>query len=144
MDTSVWDEIATMEERLNELLHEELGPHAHLARPVLPLFLRRPFVPAMDVYRRRGDLIVRLELPDIDPATDVRITVEGCDLVIAGERPRCHDVADEAYYRLEARYGAFRRRFPLPGWVDQGAITSTYEDGVLEILVPRASREVHT
>jgi hypothetical protein len=33
-DTSVWDEIATMEQGLNEL-HEELGPHTHLAPPVL-------------------------------------------------------------------------------------------------------------
>jgi HSP20 family protein len=140
MDTSVWDEIATMEQRLNELLQQELGPNAHLARPVLPLFLPRPFVPAMDVYRRRGDLIVRFELPGVDPSADVSITIENADLVIVGERSRGDDTGDDAgddaYYRLEARYGGFRRRVPLPTWVDEDAITTSYADGVLEIVVP--------
>lgn len=139
MNTSVWEEMATMEHRLDEEVYEELGTNVHLAHPVLPLFLRRPFVPSMNVFTRRGDLIVRLELPGIDPSVDVRITVEDGDLVIAGHwPPRRSKVDRDAYYRLEAGCGAFRRRVPLPAWVNDDAITTSYAGGVLAILVPKA------
>ena len=140
MDMSIWDEIATLEQRLDEEVREGLGRNAHLAHPVLPLFLRRPFVPAMKVFRRRGNFIVRLELPGIDPSADVHITVDDGDQVIAGDWPRRDEIDRDAYYRLEAGCGVFRRRVPLPAWVDDGAITTTYAHGVLEILVPPKAR----
>jgi HSP20 family molecular chaperone IbpA len=138
MDTSIWEEMATMEQRLDKEVHEALGTNAHLAHPVLPLFFRRPFVPAMKVFKRRGDLIARLKLPGIDPSADVRISVEDGDVVITGHwPPRRNKVERDAYYRLEAGFGAFRRRVPLPSWVNDGAITTTYAGGVLDILVPK-------
>lgn len=36
----------------------------------------RPFAPTTDVFAREGDLVVRLELPGIDPEKDVKVSVE--------------------------------------------------------------------
>jgi HSP20 family protein len=91
----------------------------------------------MDVYARDGDLVVRVELPGIDPQRDVTIEVDDRELVVRGERRRQEDADDRAYYRLEATYGAFERRVPLPEGVDENAVTASFEDGVLEIVVPK-------
>jgi HSP20 family protein len=91
----------------------------------------------MDVYARDGDLVVRVELPGIDPQRDVTIEVDDRELVVRGERRRREAVDDGAYYRLEATYGAFERRVPLPEGVDESGIIASFEAGVLEIVVPK-------
>lgn len=136
----VWDEIATMERRMDDLVREFLGPRARLAYPALPLFLRRPFLPRTDVFARGEDIVVRLEIPGIDPEKDVTVTFEEGELVIRGERRRHEELKDEDYYRMEADYGTFLRRIPVPDGVDERKIVAEYIDGVLEIRMPKAAK----
>lgn len=135
----VWDEITAMQRRLDDLFREFLGPRARLSYPALPLFLRRPFLPATDVFTRGEDLVVRMELAGVDPEKDLRVTLEERHLVIRGERRRSEEVADEAYYRMESEFGTFERRIPVPEGVDEKKILAEYLDGVLEITVPKAA-----
>ena len=135
-----WDEIATMDRRLHDIVRRVLGTRARLAVPALPLFVRRPFLPATDVYAKDGDLIVRLELPGIDPERDVKVTVDGDDLVIRGERRQEEEVEEGAYYMMEATYGAFERHVPIPEGVDEDAIGAEYANGVLQVTVPKAAQ----
>ena len=76
MKLAVWDELGELERRMDDLVLSFLGPRVRLTRPVLPLFFRRPFVPTTDVFARDDDIVVRVELPGIDPATDVTMSVE--------------------------------------------------------------------
>ena len=39
---------------------------------------------------------------------------------------------------MEGSYGAFERRIPVPEGIDDAAVTATYVDGVLEVIVPEA------
>ncbi|HSL67028.1 MAG TPA: Hsp20/alpha crystallin family protein, partial [Actinomycetota bacterium] len=109
-----WDEIRDLELRMDEALRRFLGSRSRIVYPVLPLFARRPFLPATDVYAKDGDLIVRVELPGVDPREDVSVKVEGGELVVRGERKQKEEVKDEAYYRMEASFGSFERRIPMP------------------------------
>lgn len=43
---------------------------------------------------------------------------------------------DKGGYRSEFRYGSFVRRVPLPSGVQQGDVTASYKDGVLEVRAP--------
>jgi HSP20 family protein len=140
MKLAVYEEIGELERRMDDLMRSFLGPRARLTRPVLPLFLPKPFVPVTDVFVRDEDLMIRVELPGIDPATDVTVCVEGGHLVIRGERKQVGDVKEEAYYRLETVYGTFERFIPLPEGFDEGEIEAAYEDGVLEVIVPAAAK----
>jgi HSP20 family molecular chaperone IbpA len=97
-------------------------------------------VPVTDVFVRDEDLMIRVELPGIDPATDVTVSVEDGHLVIRGERKQEGELKEEAYYRLETAYGTFERFIPLPEGFDQAEIESAYEDGVLEVIVPAAAK----
>jgi HSP20 family protein len=136
----VWDEIAAMQRRMDDVVREFLGPRARPSYPALPLFLRRPFLPATDVFARGEDVVVRIELPGIDPEKDVTVSFDEGELVIRGERRRREELKDEDYYRMEADYGTFLRRIPLPEGIDGGKIVAQYVDGILEIRVPKAAK----
>jgi HSP20 family molecular chaperone IbpA len=137
-----WDEIEELERRLDDALRRFVGTRGRITSPVLPLFVRRPFLPATDVYAKDGDLIVRVELPGIDPREDVSVQVEGGELVVRGERKQKEEVKEEAYYRMEASFGSFERRIPMPEGIDVGAIEAAYTDGVLTVTVPKAAKEI--
>jgi len=81
---------------MDDALRRFLGTRGRIPYPVLPLFVRRPFLPATDVYAKDGDLIVRVELPGIDPREDVSVQVEGSELVVRGERKQQEEVKEEA------------------------------------------------
>lgn len=136
----VWDEIAAIQRQTDELIREFLGPRARLSYPALPLFMRRPFLPVTDVFTRGDDVVVRLEVPGIDPEKDVSVTFEDGQLVIRGERHRTEEVKEDEYHRMEAAYGTFVRRFPIAEGVDEKKIVAEYSDGILEVTVPKAAK----
>lgn len=136
----IWDEIATTQRRIDDLAREFLGPRARSSYPAFPLFVHRPFLPVTDVFVRDEDIVVRLEVPGIDPEKDVSVTFEDGQLVIRGERRREEEVKEEAYYRMEAAYGTFERRFPVPEGVEEEKIVAKYSDGVLEITLPKVAK----
>lgn len=74
--------------------------------------------------------VVRAELPGVDPAKDVRVTVtEGAlRLDVQREKPAQLDKG-----RAEFQYGSFYRIIPLPAGVQDKSITARYADGILEI-----------
>jgi HSP20 family protein len=131
-----WDEIAALEQRMDDLVRGFLGTRTRLGYPMLPLLVRKPYVPRMDVFDREDDLVVKIEMPGIDPEKDVTIEVHEGTLTIRGERRQEKEVKEEAYYRMETSYGAFERRIEVPEGVDETKITATYADGVLEVIVP--------
>lgn len=139
MKLALYEEIGELERRMDDLMRSFFGPTLRIAKPVLPLFVAKPFVPATDVFVRGEDLVVRVELPGIDPA-DLKVTIEAGHLVIRGERKHDEEVKEEAYYRMEASYGSFERFVPLPDEVEESTIEARYADGVLEVIVPAAAK----
>jgi len=81
-------------------------------------------------------LVVRAELPDIDPDRDVELTVEDGTLLIHAQREVSSEQKDKDGYRSEFRYGSFDRAVALPDGVDAGDVTASYADGILEIRIP--------
>ncbi len=105
-------------------------------RPVPPGNGR--WAPPCDLLGRDGDLVIRLDLPGIDPGKDVQVTVENGMLCIRGER---HEPTAEhgGLYRRQWRYGAFEQGIALPEGVTGEGITASYTNGVLEVVVPKAA-----
>lgn len=81
-------------------------------------------------------LVVRAELPGIDPDKDVEVTVADGVLSIKAERQEKKEHKDKDSYRSEFRYGSFMRRIPLPSGVQQDDVSASYKDGVLEVRAP--------
>jgi HSP20 family protein len=94
------------------------------------------WAPALDISERKDAYLVTVELPGVD-AEDLEITLEDGLLTIQGERPFAHDSSEQQFHRVERRYGAFRRSITLPAQVQAEQIEASFENGVLQIVVPK-------
>lgn len=122
-------------------------PVAHQPRPFLPELSEffagiTPFASLRPIFERNLMRIedevteehyeLRAEIPGIDPATDVHITVTDGRLTVKAERSE----RTEANSRSEFSYGSFLRTVTLPAEADEEAITAGYERGILTVRVP--------
>jgi len=80
---------------------------------------------------KEGRYIVRAEMPGIDPAKDVDITVRDGQLTIKAERSEKKDFDG----RSEFSYGSFVRTVSLPAGADEDDIKATYDQGILTVSV---------
>ena len=90
----------------------------------------------VDEYRENGNLVIRAELPGIDPDKDVELTVSDSMLHITAEHREEEKVEEKGYLRHELRCGSFSRTLPLPEGVSESDVTASYKDGILEIRIP--------
>jgi len=95
------------------------------------------FIPAVDVYEDKDNVIVEAQLAGIDPEK-VDISIENGVLSIKGESEKKREVEDKNYYRKEIRRGSFFRSVPLPTHVEGDKASAVAEDGVLKISIPKA------
>lgn len=95
----------------------------------------RPALPAVDVVRRDDAIVIRADMPGIEP-DEVKIEVEGDVLTVSGEHKEEKEEQKEDFIRRERSYGSFSRSLSLPPGVDAEAIEATSHDGVLEVRVP--------
>src|SRR5713101_3742081 len=84
------------------------------------------WAPAVDIYETEQELVVKADLPDVDPK-DLDIRVENNILTIRGERKFEKKVNEEQYLRVERAYGAFTRSFWLANTVNSEAIKADYQ-----------------
>jgi len=83
-------------------------------------------------YVEDGHYVVRAELPGLDPAKDIQVTVEGDTLTISAERHEEH----KETHRSEFRYGSLSRSVRLPARPDAKDVKAHYDKGILEVSVP--------
>jgi HSP20 family protein len=95
------------------------------------------WAPPVEISERKDAYLVSAELPGVS-AGEVEITFGDGLLTIQGERLAARDASGERVHRSERCYGAFRRSITLPSHVQAGKIEATAQDGVLQILVPKA------
>jgi HSP20 family protein len=94
------------------------------------------WAPAVDIYEQDGNLVLKAELPGVDPK-DVDVRVENNVLSLRGERKLDQEVKKESYHRVERSYGGFARSFTLPSVVDTSNIKAEFRDGVLRMTLPK-------
>ena len=83
-----------------------------------------------------GTLVVRAEMPGIDPDKDVEISVADHMLTIRAERHEESTGEEKGHYHSEFRYGEFSRTVPLPAGASEEDVKASYNDGILEVRVP--------
>lgn len=89
--------------------------------------------PPVDIHLTDGSVLVRIDLPGIDP-NEVEISIEDNRLLIRGKRCACKEAAkDEQCWYNETKRGDFHRAIDLPEYVDSDKTAATYDNGVLLI-----------
>ena len=98
------------------------------------------WVPALDVWETPTEVVYAFDLPGI-PEEDISVEVKDDTLTISAERAKTDETSENGFYRFERRYGSFARAVGLPQGVDQDHIAARYENGVLEIRVPKPEEQ---
>jgi HSP20 family protein len=96
----------------------------------------RRWIPAMDLVETDTDYVLRADLPGLS-REDVKLEFEDGVLNVSGERTSEHDQRGEGYYRIERSSGRFSRSLTLPEGVDAQAIEAKFDNGVLEVRIPK-------
>lgn len=94
------------------------------------------WAPSCDVSETDKDYRVRAELPDVKK-DDVKVTLEDGVLTLQGERREEKQEKNEKFHRRELSYGSFLRRFTMPDDADDAKVEATFENGMLEIVIPK-------
>jgi len=100
--------------------------------------VEREWTPTLEVFEKEDKFVVKVELPGMKEE-DIDVSVKDDTLTIKGERKSESDVNEEDYYCCERSYGSFFRSIALPSTVNAKKIEASYEDGVLEVSLPKAA-----
>ncbi|MGA7987551.1 MAG: Hsp20/alpha crystallin family protein [Candidatus Dormiibacterota bacterium] len=102
--------------------------------PVFPLLgLTQDFPMRLEEYADDGHLVVRAELPGVDPDKDIHVSVADGLLTITGERRSETKIDEKGRHFSEMQYGSFARTIPLPDGASEKDVTASYRDGILEV-----------
>jgi HSP20 family protein len=93
---------------------------------------------AMDAYRRDGELVLKFDLPGIDPES-VDVTVDKDILTVSAERHSSHHEGDRVIV-TERRSGRYVRKLRLGEDLDVEHVSARSEGGVLTITIPVAEQ----
>jgi HSP20 family protein len=98
----------------------------------------------VEEYREGDTLVVKAEMPGIDPDKDVKISLTEGRLRVRAERHQVSEHKEKDNYRSEFHYGSYLRDFVVPAGVKEQDIKASYKDGVLMIRVPLPNVESHS
>jgi HSP20 family protein len=96
----------------------------------------RPWTPAVDIYETENELVLKADLPDVDPK-NVGIQLENGTLTLKGERKFEQQQNGKGFHRIERSYGSFVRAFSLPDTVEADKVKADYKNGVLTVTLPK-------
>jgi HSP20 family protein len=139
MSVSRWDpfqDLLAIQDEMNQLFGRATGGQVAQGRSQGQTG-QRVWAPALDISERKDAYVVSVEVPGVSP-DDLDITLEDGLLTIQGERQFTQESSDQQFHRVERRYGSFRRSITLPVQVKADAIEASFENGVLEVVVPKA------
>lgn len=119
---------------LRDFDHFFEGGWAPFAAPT-NVFGEFEWIPAAEVVEKEGKLFARFELPGVKKE-EIAVTVNEDGLTVTGERKREEETRKNNWYRTERAYGKFVRTIPLPVGVNTAEIKATFENGVLELVIP--------
>jgi HSP20 family protein len=91
----------------------------------------------VDVAERNGAYTVAAELPGVRKE-DIQVSIDGAEVTLSAEVKREQEAGkDERVLHTERTYGKVSRVFTLPQEVDEAKVQAKFQDGVLELQLPK-------
>ena len=111
-----------------------------IAKNPLGMLAETSWQPPTDVYETNDAVVVRMEIPGVDPAS-LDIHLDGDALTIQGVRADCTRHRKVAVQQMEIHCGHFKRSILLRCPVQHEGAAAEYHSGFLTIVLPRARKE---
>lgn len=129
-----WRPFRELEDDIREMLDEFFGRGRRFPRLV------GEFEPAVEIYEKGDDLIMKADIPGVEKE-DLSVSIGEDTVTIKGEIKKDEEIKEKDYYRRERTYGSFSRTLPLPVEVDAQKAKATYKNGVLTLTLPKKKPE---
>jgi HSP20 family protein len=98
-----------------------------------------PFMePAVDIFETEDHVVIEVEIAGIRDE-DLELEIEGSKCTLRGERKPARQGEKRAFRQVEISHGPFQRELFLPAAVNPDAVETVYKDGMLQIMLPKAS-----
>ena len=97
------------------------------------------FQPAVNIVEADNQFLISADLPGMK-LDDIHLDLNDGILSLSGERHEEKETKEKNVRRFEKRYGKFVRSFRLPENVVADKIEARYEQGVLEVTIPKTER----
>lgn len=98
------------------------------------------FVPKVDVIEQDKSYEIHVVVPGMNKQ-DFKIDLNENYLTVSGERKWEREHNEKNVRRIESQYGTFSRSFTLPEHVDASKIDAKYNNGILEIIIPKDEKK---
>lgn len=133
-----WDpvrDLSSIQEKMNQLFEDTFsrtrGRDEALGKGM--------WTPAVDIFETEEAVVVKAEIPGVE-RDQISVGIKDGILTLHGERKFEKEVKEENYHRIERSYGTFHRSFSLPSSVEQDKISAKFNQGVLEVTLPKKER----
>jgi HSP20 family protein len=133
-----WDpvrDLSSIQEKMNQLFEDTFsrtrGRDEALGKGM--------WTPAVDIFETEEAVVVKAEIPGVE-RDQIAVEIKDGILTLHGERKFEKEVKEENYHRIERAYGTFHRSFSLPSSVEQDRISAKFNQGVLEVTLPKKER----
>ena len=117
-----WQELEDMQRRMSRVTRGEGAVNV--------------WAPATDVVEDEEGLYIYMDLPDVDEGS-LDVSTEQSSLNVKATRHYKHTESQTIHYQGRPK-GEFSRSFNIPPSFDLSKVEAAYENGVLNLLVPRS------
>jgi HSP20 family protein len=124
-----WSEFGDIERWFEDWMDRSFTPRTS--------FREIEWAPFMEMFDEEDKYVVKAELPGMKDE-DVDISVSDNILTIKGEKKSSKEAKEKDYHFSERAYGSFCRSITLPSSINFDKISASFEDGVLEINLPKS------
>jgi len=129
------DDVSMMREQMGRLLDHFAG-----AKPPMARFSPTVWEPAVDLYETDDQLVLMVELAGVRES-DLQITIDRNVFTIRGERQKTLGGSKVGvYHQMEISSGPFERSIALPEPVDAEGTRATYQNGLVEVILPKVKK----
>jgi HSP20 family protein len=133
------DDLGNMERQMERFLDRYV---AGWKRPLVT-FGTEGWQPAIDLYETSESVVLVADISGMR-VDQIEITIDRGHLILRGSRPEPPRRGKALFHVLEINRGPFLRAIHLPLAVDPDGTTAIYQDGFLEIEMPKAARRPTT
>ena len=123
---------------MDQMLQELGNMSKFLEAPNVPVLFKGG-EPKVDIMQTDNDVIIMADVPGVKKE-DMHVTVTADTITFQGEAKSSTETKKEDYFHSERFYGCYSRTLPLPVLVDSAQAKAKFEDGVLTVTIPKASK----
>lgn len=98
------------------------------------------FQPRVDIVENENAYELHVAAPGMNKE-DFQIEAKDNFLTVSGERKFESEKKEKNWHSIETQFGSFSRSFTLPEKADASKITARYNNGILEVSIPKDEKK---